>query len=99
MYGSWDPNWRGFVGTALIVALEEFGDLIPEPTTTVMLESLYNNTVGDSYRGGGINGDNLYPAYSNPVDSSPSLGINQYLSAYSSSPLCELLLPAGRVDD
>ena len=31
-----------------------------------MLESLYNNTVGDSYRVGGVDGDNLYPAYSNP---------------------------------
>lgn len=27
---------------------------------------MHNNTVGDSYRVGGVDGDNLYPAYSNP---------------------------------
>ena len=66
IYGSWDPNWRGFVGTTFIVALEEFGHLISNSTTSLMLESLHNATVGDSYRVGGVDGDNLYPAYSNP---------------------------------
>lgn len=67
IYNSWDPNWRGFVGTAFIQALEEFPDLLEPNVAQLMLESLYNNTVGDSYRVGGIDGDNLYPAYSNPA--------------------------------
>ncbi|KAF2219259.1 hypothetical protein BDZ85DRAFT_206451 [Elsinoe ampelina] len=67
IYNSWDPNWRGFVGTAFIQALEEFPGLITPELESLMLESLYNNTVGDSYRVGGVDGDNLYPAYSNPA--------------------------------
>lgn len=66
IYGTWDPNWRGFIGTAFIIALEEFGHLIPKDTTAYMHESLFNATVGDSYRVGGVDNDNLYPAYSNP---------------------------------
>ncbi|KAJ8070823.1 hypothetical protein OCU04_001184 [Sclerotinia nivalis] len=66
MYGSWDPNWRGFIATAFIVGLEEFGSFISPEVTSLMLESLYNSTVGDSYRVGGVDGDNLYPAYTNP---------------------------------
>jgi hypothetical protein len=49
------------------VALEEFGHLIPNETTNYVLKSLYNATVGDTYRVGGVDSDNLYPAYSNPV--------------------------------
>lgn len=67
IYNSWDPNWRGFIGTAFIVGLEEFASLISSEVTSLMLESLYNATVGDSYRVGGVDGDNLYPAYTNPV--------------------------------
>jgi hypothetical protein len=67
IYGTWDPNWRGFIGTAFILMLEEFPDLIPRDTKKVMLDSLYNATVGDSYRVGGVDDDNLYPAYSNPA--------------------------------
>jgi len=67
MYDTWDPNWRGFIGTAFIIALEEFPHLINHEMTKLMHESLYNNTVGDSYRVGGVDGDNLYPSYSNPV--------------------------------
>ncbi|QSZ33646.1 hypothetical protein DSL72_005214 [Monilinia vaccinii-corymbosi] len=66
MYNSWDPNWRGFIGTAFIVGLEEFGFLISPEVTSLMLESLHNATVGDGYRVGGVDGDNLYPAYTNP---------------------------------
>jgi hypothetical protein len=46
--------------------LEEFPTLIPDDTKKRMLESLYNTTIGDSYRVGGVDDDNLYPAYSNP---------------------------------
>lgn len=66
IYNSWDPNWRGFVGTAFIIMLEEFPNLISSNLTSYMLESLFNNTVGDSYRVGGVDNDNLYPSYSNP---------------------------------
>ncbi|KAL5041984.1 hypothetical protein BDW71DRAFT_211591 [Aspergillus fruticulosus] len=65
IYNSWDPNWRGFIGTALIVIYEEFQALLPPDVQDLILESLYNSTVGDSYRVGGVDGDNLYPAYSN----------------------------------
>lgn len=66
-YVSWDPNWRGFVGLSFITMYEDFGDLLSESTKDLMLESLFNCSVGDSYREGGVNGDNLYPAYSNPA--------------------------------
>ncbi|OJD30294.1 uncharacterized protein BKCO1_6300031 [Diplodia corticola] len=66
IYNSWDPNWRGFIGTAFIQGLEDFPHLITPEVTALMLESLRNNTIGDSYRVGGVDGDNLYPAYSNP---------------------------------
>ncbi|KAF2182196.1 hypothetical protein K469DRAFT_636985 [Zopfia rhizophila CBS 207.26] len=66
IYNSWDPNWRGFVGTTFVLMLEEFPELIPYDVQEYMLESLYNTSIGDSYRVGGVNDDNLYPAYSNP---------------------------------
>ncbi|CZT42341.1 related to OrfH-unknown, trichothecene gene cluster [Rhynchosporium secalis] len=66
IYNSWDPNWRGFVGTAFIVGIEEFGHLITPNVTSYLLESLYNATKGDEYRVGGVDDDNLYPAYTNP---------------------------------
>ncbi|CAO2653879.1 Nn.00g106120.m01.CDS01 [Neocucurbitaria sp. VM-36] len=66
IYNSWDPNWRGFIGTTFVVMLEEFPHLISQDVQEYMLESLYNTTIGDSYRVGGVDDDNLYPAYSNP---------------------------------
>ncbi|KAL2823837.1 hypothetical protein BDW59DRAFT_180482 [Aspergillus cavernicola] len=65
IYNSWDPNWRGFIGTALIIIYEEFRRLLPDDVQGLILDSLYNSTVGDTYRVGGVDGDNLYPAYSN----------------------------------
>lgn len=67
IYDSWDPNWRGFIGTTLIIAFEEYGHLLSSPTKDLMLESLHNATKGDEYRVGGVDDDNLYPSYSNPV--------------------------------
>ncbi|KAH8433579.1 uncharacterized protein LDX57_011213 [Aspergillus melleus] len=67
IYDTWDPNWRGFIGTAFIIALEEFPHLIGSDMTRLMHASLYNSTVGDSYRVGGVDGDNLYPSYTNPA--------------------------------
>jgi hypothetical protein len=49
------------------VIYEEFQDLLPADTKELILESMYNNTIGDSYRVGGVDGDNLYPSYSNPA--------------------------------
>ncbi|KAH7368787.1 hypothetical protein B0T11DRAFT_350350 [Plectosphaerella cucumerina] len=68
IYGSWDPNWRGFVGTTLVMAMEEFPDLLSKSTQKLILESLHNATKGDDYRFGHLDPsqDNLYPAYSNP---------------------------------
>jgi hypothetical protein len=66
IYNSWDPNWRGFVSVTLIIGLEEFPHLLSGDVTDLMLESLRNATIGDSYRVGGVDDDNLYPAYSNP---------------------------------
>ncbi|KAI2794261.1 hypothetical protein POX_a00853 [Penicillium oxalicum] len=65
IYNTYDPNWRGFIGTALILIYEEFGHLLPTGVKQLVVDSLYNNTVGDSYRVGGVDNDNLYPAYSN----------------------------------
>lgn len=66
-YQSYDPNWRGFVGLSLITIYEDFGDLLSESLKETILESLHACAVGDSYRDGGVNGDNLYPSYSNPA--------------------------------
>ncbi|KAE8362495.1 hypothetical protein BDV27DRAFT_166199 [Aspergillus caelatus] len=67
LYDTWDPNWRGFIGTAFIIALEEFHHLVNPDVAELMLESLYNCTIGDAYRVGGVDGDNLYPSYTNPA--------------------------------
>ncbi|KAI5926416.1 hypothetical protein F4810DRAFT_725070 [Camillea tinctor] len=68
IYNSWDPNWRGFVGTTLIMVMEEYAHLISAPTQELVLQSLFNATKGDEYRFGNLDKDkdNLYPAYSNP---------------------------------
>lgn len=68
MYGTFDLNWRGFVGTTFIMCLEEFSDLISDSTKDLMLASLHTATKGDEYRFGNLDParDNLYPAYSNP---------------------------------
>lgn len=49
------------------MAMEEFSHLLSASTQDLILASLYNATVGDSYRVGGVDGDNLYPSYSNTV--------------------------------
>lgn len=49
----------------MILIYEEFGSLLPADVKDLVIDSLYNNTIGDSYRVGGVDDDNLYPAYSN----------------------------------
>ncbi|GKT51440.1 uncharacterized protein ColSpa_11621 [Colletotrichum spaethianum] len=63
---AWDPNWRGFIGTAFILGIEEFGHLLSPEVTDLLLESLRNNTIGDTYRNDIIELDNFHPGYSNP---------------------------------
>ncbi|KAH6967981.1 hypothetical protein BKA56DRAFT_497921 [Ilyonectria sp. MPI-CAGE-AT-0026] len=66
-YGSWDPNWRDFVGTTFIMMMEEFSDLLNPTTQKSILDSLYHATVGDSYRFGQVGTSNtFFPSYSNP---------------------------------
>jgi hypothetical protein len=65
IYNSWDPNWRGFIGTTFIVILEEFPHLLPSDLRSLMLQSLHLDAIGDTYRVGGVDDDNLYPSYSN----------------------------------
>lgn len=65
IYNSWDPNWRGFIGTAFIIILEEFCHLLPEDLEARLVKSVHLAAIGDGYRVGGVDGDNLYPAYSN----------------------------------
>ena len=65
IYTNYDPNVRGFVTTSLIILLEEYEDRLSKETVKLLEESMYNATVGDGYRVGGWNGDNLYPVYSN----------------------------------
>ncbi|KAF8904879.1 hypothetical protein CPB85DRAFT_1437624 [Mucidula mucida] len=66
LYTSYDSNMGLFVCTSWIIAVEEFSDLIQADVLSLMKSSMYNATVGDGYRVGGFNGDNLYPIYSNP---------------------------------
>ncbi|KAJ5474354.1 hypothetical protein N7475_003920 [Penicillium sp. IBT 31633x] len=65
-YSSWDPNIRDFVGCAWIVALNDYGHLLPPATVSRVEQSLYIAAKGDLYRVGGVAGDNSYPCYSNP---------------------------------
>ena len=65
IYTNYDPNVRGFIITSLIILLEEYEDRLSKETVKLLEESAYNATVGDGYRVGGWNGDNLYPVYSN----------------------------------
>ncbi|GLB42799.1 hypothetical protein LshimejAT787_1202480 [Lyophyllum shimeji] len=65
-YGSYDANQGLFVCTAWIIAMEEFQHLLDPSLVALMKRSMYNATVGDGYRIGGVDGDNLYPVYSNP---------------------------------
>ncbi|KAI0030452.1 hypothetical protein K488DRAFT_87755 [Vararia minispora EC-137] len=76
-YTTYDPNWRDFVGTAWLLALEESGDLLPDTLVETMEQSL--RLVGKGqllrYQGRGEYAnsvfanqsvDNLDQAYTNP---------------------------------
>ncbi|KAJ5225608.1 hypothetical protein N7468_006833 [Penicillium chermesinum] len=65
-YSSWDPNIRDFVGCAWLMALNDYDHLLPQKTVSKIEQSLHIAAKGDLYRVGGVDGDNLYPCYSNP---------------------------------
>ncbi|KIY67025.1 hypothetical protein CYLTODRAFT_462105 [Cylindrobasidium torrendii FP15055 ss-10] len=65
-YTSYDLNMGLFVCTSFIIALEEFSNILDPDLVDLMKRSMYNATIGDGYRVGGVDGDNLYPIYSNP---------------------------------
>lgn len=50
----------------MIIIYEEYRNLLPENVQDLILESLKNNTIGDTYRVNSVDGDNLSPSYSNP---------------------------------
>jgi hypothetical protein len=54
------------VGCAWIVALNDYGHLLPAKTVSKIEKSLHIAAKGDLYRVGGVDGDNSYPCYSNP---------------------------------
>ncbi|THH15465.1 hypothetical protein EW146_g5028 [Bondarzewia mesenterica] len=49
-YTSWDPNWRDFVGTAWILALERSGRLIPDSVVSQVEQSLLKAGKGNLLR-------------------------------------------------
>lgn len=50
----------------MVLIYEEYKDILPSGLQQLILDSLYNTTIGDSYRVNGVGGDNLVPSYSNP---------------------------------
>ncbi|KAI1078201.1 hypothetical protein F5B20DRAFT_548420 [Whalleya microplaca] len=67
IYGSYDPNWREFIGTQLIQVVEEFGNLLSDDLISRIEDSLEAAAVGGMRRNGTFpTDDNLILAYSNP---------------------------------
>jgi hypothetical protein len=66
IYNSWDPNWRDFVGAAFVIILNDYQDRLSESSLKELEDMTYLMAKGDQYRVGGVDSDNLYPAYSNP---------------------------------
>lgn len=54
------------MGCAWLVALNDYDHLLPAETVAKVENSLHIAAKGDLYRVGGVDGDNLYPCYSNP---------------------------------
>lgn len=64
--GSYDPNWREFVGIQLIQCVEEFSSLLGSDLVSQIEKALDIQAVG-AMRRNGTNGDNLVIGYSNPA--------------------------------
>ncbi|KAM0234176.1 hypothetical protein ACHAPO_006557 [Fusarium lateritium] len=68
IYGSYDPNWREFVGTQLIQVVEEFGHLLPKGLESRIEDALEAAAIGGMRRNGSFpQDDNLILGYSNPA--------------------------------
>ena len=50
----------------MIIIFEEFGDQLDDDTKSYILDSMYNVTLGDTYRLNELTNGGLVPAYSNP---------------------------------
>ncbi|ORX41089.1 hypothetical protein BD324DRAFT_678482 [Kockovaella imperatae] len=66
IYNSYDPNVNLFVTIAGIIIDSQFSHLLWDSNLANLRKAMYIATVGDGYRVGGLDGDNLYPDYSNP---------------------------------
>ncbi|KAH6660968.1 hypothetical protein BKA67DRAFT_654118 [Truncatella angustata] len=67
IYTTYDPNWREFVGTALVQVVEEFSHLLTDDLISRIETSLAENAVGAMRRNGSYpEDDNLVLGYSNP---------------------------------
>lgn len=64
IYDSWDPNWRAFIGATFVVIVEEYSHLLSTELIDSIVASLLVCAKGNTYRVGGVDGDNFYPAYS-----------------------------------
>ncbi|KAK7417638.1 hypothetical protein QQX98_004459 [Neonectria punicea] len=68
IYGSYDPNWREFVGTQLVQVVEEFPDLLGNKLISRIEDALEAAAVGAMRRNGTFPlDDNLTIAYANPA--------------------------------
>ncbi|KAJ9139128.1 Beta-galactosidase [Pleurostoma richardsiae] len=68
IYGSYDPNWREFVGTQLVQVVEEFSELIGDDLVSRIEDALEIAAVGSMRRNGSYpEGDNLVTGYANPA--------------------------------
>ncbi|RGP69206.1 hypothetical protein FLONG3_7842 [Fusarium longipes] len=68
IYGTYDPNWREFVGTQLIQVVEEFSHLLPKGLESRIEDALEAAAIGGMRRNGSYpQDDNLILGYSNPA--------------------------------
>ncbi|KAG4431340.1 hypothetical protein IFR05_013172 [Cadophora sp. M221] len=65
IYGSYDPNWREFIGSQLVQVVEEFEDLLGPDLVSDIEKAMVYAAVG-AMRRNGTAPDNLVLAYSNP---------------------------------
>ncbi|KAI8814996.1 hypothetical protein BJ742DRAFT_781863 [Cladochytrium replicatum] len=65
VYNSFDPNWRDFISTSWIVAIEEYSDLLGTSLVNKMIQSMKTSALGALSRVG-LDGDNLLLTYTNP---------------------------------
>ncbi|RDW84774.1 hypothetical protein BP6252_02364 [Coleophoma cylindrospora] len=67
IYGTYDPNWREFIGSQLVQIVEEFEDILDPELVSGIETALAYDAVGAMRRNGtNADGDNLILAYSNP---------------------------------